>query len=135
MTEKKRALSTDCLAFRAALPMFARGPQTKEGVLLLADFGHTAILQSKRLETAMKSGWLVEIGGLIHLSEYAMHYFEGTEPEPQAPKPPTGSLATPRENLHAMEPLSRKHFLNVKGPRADAPDVRAYPSIYAKVTP
>jgi len=48
---------------------------------------------------------------------------------------PTGSLATPRENLHAMEPLSRKHYLDVKGPRADAPDVRAYPSVYAKVTP
>lgn len=116
----------------AGRAIFARGPSTQEQVLGYTSFGTTAGAQSHNLGKAIASGWFVQLApDLIGLSEKARHYYAGTEPEPKQ----MGSLATPRENLHAMEPLSRKYHLNVKGPRADVPDVRAYPSVYDKVTP
>lgn len=138
MTSKKKGTpSTESAAFRAALQMYVHGPQTSESILLLVDFGNTPGRQSAGLIRAMQTGWLIEIGGRVHISDYARHYFDGTEPEPQVPKPPTGDVATPRVNVNAGLPLSAKYRLNVRGLRVDAMDNShsAMPSHYAKGQP
>lgn len=135
MTSKKKGTpSNTSTAFFAAQAMRLHGPQTRQSILLLADFGNTPGRQADNLKRSMLSGWLAEQDGVISLSAYALHYFDG-EPEPETVKAPQGSMATPRENVNAMLPLSAKHRPNVRGMRLDAPDVRQYPSHYAKVTP
>lgn len=118
-------------AYWAGKTIHVRGPMDGEALYDVVDFGSRRATALKRI---VESGWLVQLeGGRIDLGKQARDHYAGIKPDVQ-PKF-AGSLATPRENLHAMEPLSSKHYLNVKGPRADAPDVRAYPSVYAKVTP
>lgn len=118
----------------AGRSLFARGPSTREQVFQFARFGITAGAETANLNRAIESGWLVALSdNLVGLSERAQHYYAGTEPAPKE----MGSLAMPRENVNAMKPLSRKHYLNVKGTRADAWDTStlAIPSHHAKVTP
>lgn len=121
-------------AYVAGRALFARGPMNHEQLFAIGGFGTTAGAQLANLKKAVDFGWLTELSPtMVGLSEKAQHYYAGTEPAPKE----MGSLATPRENVHAMAPLSRKHYLNVKGPRADAWDTstRAIPSHHAKVTP
>lgn len=116
----------------AGRTIYARGPSSKEQVLSYTSFGATSGAQDYNLGKAISTGWFVDLGGMIDLSDRAKHYYAGTEPEPKA----MGSLATPRENVNAGLPMSAKHRPDTRG-RRDVPDysVRAIPSTYAKVTP
>lgn len=115
-------------SYIAAKAMLNRPPLSAQEVLALADFGPEKTRMAK-LRDALRSRWLIEIpGGRIIASEFAQDHFDQPQPAPKF----SGNMATPRENLRVMKPLSPKHYLNIKGPRADAPDVRAYPSHYAR---
>jgi hypothetical protein len=121
-------------AYIAGRAIYARGPSSQEQVFGYARFGQSHGAEAANLKRAIDIGWLKkQPDGFIGLSEKAQHYYAGTEPEPKE----MGSLATPRENLHAMQPLSSKHRLNPRGLRADALDnsLAAMPSHFGKVTP
>lgn len=114
----------------AGRAIYARGPSSKEQVLGYASFGATSGAQEYNLGKAITSGWFVDLGGLIGLTDRAQHYYAGTEPEPKA----MGSLATARE-VKPFRPMSPQYRVSSRGPRADAPDcsVKAMPSHFAKV--
>lgn len=120
-------------SYIAARAMLNRPPLSAQEVLALADFGPEKTRMAK-LRDALRNRWLIEIpGGRIIASEFAQEHFDHPQPAPEF----AGSLATPRENLHATEPLNPKHRLNPRGFRQDALDnsLSAMPSHFAKVTP
>lgn len=128
-----RVPASDHPSYIAAKAMLNRPPLSPQEVLALADFGPVGARMAK-LSGALRDRWLIELpGGRIIASEFAQEHFDQPEPAPKY----VGTTATPRENLHAMEPLSRKYHLNVKGLRLDAPDcsIQAKPSHFGKVTP
>jgi hypothetical protein len=121
-------------AYIAGRSLFARGPGTREQVFQYARFGITAGAETANLNRAIENGWLVALtDNLVGLSDRAQHYYAGTEPAPKE----MGSLATPRENVNAMKPLSARYRINPRGLRADAMDnsLKAMPSHHAKVSP
>lgn len=130
-THIKGVPGTNSAAYIAGRAIYARGPVNHEQLFSLARFGVTAGTQSSNLKKAVDNGWLVDDEGVVRLSDRAQHYYAGTEPEPK----PMGSLATPRENVNAMRELSSKFFQARRLIRADAPDMRDFPSRYAKGQP
>lgn len=108
------------------------GPMLPVELYAFSEMGQKVSHRQTALESSIKGGWLVALpDGRIGLSETARERYDS---EPVIEEL-AGQVATPRENVNAMKPLSRKHYLNAKGTRADAPDVRAYPSLYAKGRP
>lgn len=120
-------------SYIAAKAMLNRPPLSAQEVLTLADFGPEKTRMAK-LRDALRSRWLIEIpGGRIIASEFAQDHFDQPQPAPKF----AGSVATPRVNVHATEPLNPKHRLNPRGFREDAPDcsVKACPSFFWKANP
>jgi hypothetical protein len=128
-----RAPQKDHPSYIAAEAMLQRAPLRIEEVFQLADFGPIGQRLAK-LNATIDSGWLQYVpGGRLIVSQFAVDHFRKRPPAEKY----VGSLATPRENLHAMEPLSSKHRLNPRGNRPGALDnsLTAIPSHFGKVTP
>lgn len=130
MKNVKGVPGSNSAAYIAGRAIYARGPASQEQIFGYASFGKTSGAQTYNLGKAIANGWLIEIEGLVGLTEKARHYYAGTEPEPQE----MGSLATPPTNVNAMRTLSAKYRLNPRGLRPNAMDnsLRAMPSHYAK---
>jgi hypothetical protein len=128
-----RAPAPDHPAYLAARAMLQCPPLRVEEVFQLADFGPISQRLAK-LNPHIDSGWLQYVpGGRLIVSQFAVDHFNKRSSAEKF----EGSLATPRENVHAFTPLSPKHRLNPRGTRADAWDnsTRAIPSHHAKVNP
>ena len=119
-------------SYQAGKQIYADGPMPPAELFKLVDFGLRSSDHKESLDRAIKAGWLTILAdGNVDLTEISCRHYD----KESAASSFKGQVATSRENIHPFKPLSAKHRPNVKGTRADAPDVRSFPSVYAKVKP
>ena len=109
--------------YNAAAHIYQHGPQTRDQLFAVIDFGGKLTHMQDKLDRALASGWLVQVAdGQIDCGAVAREYFAHKAGE-QDDKP-LGQIAAPRQqpNVFTRPPLSKRHIPNPRGLRQDIPE-------------
>ena len=133
-TTQRRALRGSA-ADIAGLYLHKNGPQTTRALFAIAGFGHKLSEKRRALQTAIRSGWLLEnAAGDIDISNFARACYDKLAGEKKSA--PVGQIAAAREpaDVFARPPLSKRFIPNPRGSRLDIPDwsVRSGASFHTK---
>lgn len=106
-------------SYKAAALIYSVGPISRADLFSKVNFGGQSSRRHITLDSAIKSGWLVENArGLIILSDRAFDHFDGPQPVVEV----VGQVAAPRKNIALTQPpMSKKYKLNPQGTRTDVP--------------